>query len=209
MSDNIDRYQKIASKIEEKLKVKTLVKEKLLQFSRELIKVSGKAITNVHSKRINKTEELLNEAKNIQQQILEQLKKDPTFTDTGYVLTAFQEFAEAQLLYGLVEQDTLFSPEEISVTEQAYLLAVADLIGELRRHILEHLISDQVDEAKRFYDIMKELYGIFLQIEVEKNLISDFRRKKDTARMLIEKTLSDLFIAIQGKKLENKLKSIE
>ena len=53
---------------------------------------------------------------------------------------------------------------------------------------------------------MKKLYGSFLQIDYGKNLIPEFRRKKDTARVLIERTLSDLFVAVQGKKLEEKLK---
>jgi len=97
--------------------------------------------------------------------------------------------------------------EELAVTEQAYLLGVADLIGELRRFILELLVENSLEDAKNYYEFMKELYATFLQIEIGKNIVSDFRRKKDTARVLVERTLSDLFVALQSKKLENKLKA--
>ena len=100
----------------------------------------------------------------------------------------------------------LLSFEEIGINEQSYILGIADLIGELRRYVLEKLVEGQTDEAKKSYETMKKLYGTFLQIDYGKNLISEFRRKKDTARVLVERTLSDLFVAIQGKKLEEKLK---
>ena len=63
----------------------------------------------------------------------------------------------------------------------------------------------QKNTAKNFYNIMKELYGTYLQIEFGKNLIPDLRRKKDTARVLVERTLSDLFVAQQSKNLEKRL----
>ncbi|MBA7533994.1 hypothetical protein ES705_26240 [subsurface metagenome] len=40
-----------------------------------------------------------------------------------------------------------------------------------------------------------------MQIDYGKNLVSDFRRKKDIARVLIERTLSDLLGAIQSEKI--------
>jgi translin len=85
------------------------------------------------------------------------------------------------------------------------LLGVADLIGELRRYILEKLVEGEIDEARKYYETMKELYATFMQVECGKNLVSDFRRKKDVARILVERTLSDLFVAVQGKKLEERL----
>ncbi len=199
------RCKEIASTIEIYLNKKAVIKESLLKLTRELIKLSGKVITDIHSNRIQSSNEQLIKAKEILVRILALLAEDPGFSDTGYVLLALQEYSEAQILYSLTVDNKFPSYEELKVTPQAYLLGTADLIGELRRHILENLIVDDVEKAKDFYSIMKEIYGIFLQIEVDKNLINDFRRKKDTARVLLEKTLSDLFIAIQSKRLEEKL----
>ena len=117
-----------------------------------------------------------------------------------------QEYAEARLFFDLVENKKLSSVEELGVTDATYLLGIADLIGELRRYVLEKLVEGDIDTGKKFYHIMKELYGTFLQIEFGKNLIPDLRRKKDTSRVLVERTLSDLFVAQQGKNLVNKLK---
>ena len=116
-----------------------------------------------------------------------------------------QEYAEARLLYDIIENNVLTPIKDLEVTDAAYLLGIADLIGELRRYILEKLVEGDIDTAKNFYNIMKELYGTYLQIEFGKNLIPDLRRKKDTARVLVERTLSDLFVAQQSKNLEKRL----
>ncbi len=144
-------------------------------------------------------QESLSEVRNL-------LTEDATLQQIGVVGVAMQEYVEASLLYHLVMDNKFLSFEELGITEQYYILGIADLIGELRRFILEKLVEGEIDTAKKFYDIMKKLYGSFLQIDYGKNLIPEFRRKKDTARVLIERTLSDLFVAVQGKKLEEKLK---
>ena len=208
MHSYLKKFQEVAQSIETELNKKSTLKEKLLKLSRDLVKTSGKVISNVHSRRVNEAEQLLSTAMSLHSQIWALLSQDPSFTDSGYILTALQEFTEAHIFFSLISNSPIHSPTELNVTDQAYLLGIADVIGELRRHILEILINDNIEEAKRFFQLMKDLYDIFLQIEIDKSLISDFRRKRDMARVLIEKTLSDLFIAIQSKRLELKMKDL-
>ena len=200
------KFQNVASRIEQRLIELDNIREEIIKLSRKVVRNAGQSIENLHNKNFEQSKEKLLMARDSLSEVSKYLKKEATFQQIGIIGVAMQEYAEAKLLYELIMNNELLSFEEIGINEQYYILGIADLIGELRRHILEKLVEGQIDEAKKFYEIMKKLYGSFLQIDYGKNLISEFRRKKDTARVLVERTLSDLFVAVQGKKLEEKLK---
>lgn len=207
---DMSNFQDIATEIEKKLIESDSAREELMRLSRTVLKCSGQSIENFHRNQIDsaklkivEAEEALNKVKDLQEE------KQGNY-HLGIIYAAMQEYAEAKLLHELFTTGKIPSYEEIKVTEAAYLLGVADLIGELRRYVLEKLVEGEIVEAKTYYETMKELYATFMQVECGKNLVSDFRRKKDTARILIERTLSDLFVAVQGRKLEERLdKSLE
>ena len=200
------KFQIIASRVEQKLIKLDNIREEIIKLSRKVVRNAGQCIENLHNKNFEQSKEKLLMAKEALSEVNNYLKKEATFQQIGIVGVAMQEYAEAKLFYELTMNNKLLSFEEIGINEQSYILGIADLIGELRRYVLEKLVEGQTDEAKKSYETMKKLYGTFLQIDYGKNLISEFRRKKDTARVLVERTLSDLFVAVQGKKLEEKLK---
>lgn len=195
-------FQDSATKIEERLLKNDIRREELLKLSRIIIKYSGQSIENFHRGKILQAKEKLEEAKNELSRVNKILNENSVPYNIGIIGVAMQEYTEARLFYDLIENKKFTPVEELEVTDSSYLLGIADLIGELRRFILENLVEGDIDTAKYFYVIMKELYGTFLQIEFGKNLIPELRRKKDTARVLVERTLSDLFVAQQSRNLE-------
>jgi len=203
MVDTIN-FQESATKIEERLQQSDNIREELLKLSRTIIKFSGQSIENFHRGKTLEAKKKLDDAKKEMQKI-NQIMKEDVQAYTGIIGVAMQEYAEARLLYDIIENKILTSIEDLDVTDAAYLLGIADLIGELRRYILERLVDGDINAAKIYYNIMKELYGTYLQIDFGKNLVPDLRRKKDTARVLVERTLSDLFVAQQSKNLEKRL----
>ncbi len=198
-------FQDSATKIEERLLKNDIRREELLKLSRIIIKYSGQSIENFHRGKILQAKEKLEEAKNELSRVNKILKENPVPYNIGIIGVAMQEYTEARLFYDLIENKKFTPIEDLEVTDSSYLLGIADLIGELRRFILENLVEGDIDTAKYFYGIMKELYGTYLQIEFGKNLIPELRRKKDTARVLVERTLSDLFVAQQSRNLEKRL----
>ena len=198
------QFLQIAGEIEQKLVDLDNKRDELLRISRKIIKLCGQCIENFHLHRISDAKEQLGAAEILIQEINEYLKQDPYLYQNSIINVAFQEYVEAKLLISIVEEERLIPINDLNVCEPFYLLGVADLIGELRRYVLEQLVDEKIDIAKKFYNIMRELYGSFMQIEYGKNLVSEFRRKKDTARILIERTLSDLFVAINTKKFIDK-----
>ncbi len=202
---NVSNFQKIATQIENELIRLDNLREELLTLSREIIRLSGQSIESFHRNKSNQSMEKLNQAESKLKKIKDYIDKGFHYTQLNITNVAMQEYAEAKLFYELITNQKLLSIEELDVPEQAYLLGIADLIGEIRRYILEKLVGGDIEEAKKLYEVMKEIYGTILQIEYGKNLISDFRRKKDTARVLVERTLSDLFVATQSRNFQQNL----
>lgn len=198
-------FQLIANQIESRLVEMDQSRDELIKLSRSIIKYSGQSIESFHNNKRNQAEEKLKQAEQYVIKINNHLKEEKTHYQIGIIGVAFQEYAEARFLYELIVNNKIPLVEELKITEQAYLLGMADLIGELRRFTLEKLVEGKTTEAKQYYEVMKEIYGTILQVEYGKNLVTDFRRKKDTARVLVERTLSDLFVALQSKSLEEKL----
>lgn len=194
-------FQTLSEKIERRLVSLNEIRDDLMRLSRDVVKYSGRSIESFHRKQIDQTEQNLEKAENNLIDLTKILETEPSFYQLGLVNVALQEYTEAKLLLDIVEKGKFSTVEELKVTEQTYLLGIADLIGELRRHTLEKLLEGEIVKAKSVYNIMKEIYGTFMQIDYGKNLVSDFRRKKDIARVLIERTLSDLLGAIQSEKI--------
>ncbi len=194
-------FQTLSEKIERRLVSLNEIRDDLMRLSRDVVKYSGRSIESFHRKQINQTEQNLEKAENNLIELTKILETEPFFYQLGLVNVALQEYTEAKLLLDIVEKGKFSTVEELKVTEQTYLLGIADLIGELRRYILEKLLDNEIEDAKSVYNTMKEIYGTFMQIDYGKNLVSDFRRKKDIARVLIERTLSDLLGAIQSEKI--------
>ena len=206
---NTDNFQLIANQIESRLVEMDQSRDEVLKLSRTIIKYSGQSIESFHNNKLEQSKEKLKQAEQYISKINNFLEKEKSHYQIGIIGVAFQEYAEAKILYDLIVNDKTPLVEELKITEQAYLLGMADLVGELRRYILEKLVEGRTEEAKKYYEVMKEIYGTILQIEYGKNLVTDFRRKKDTARVLVERTLSDMFVALQSKSLEEKLQDKE
>jgi translin len=123
-------------------------------------------------------------------------KKVAPFADTkdfAYLLEQpYQEIAEARLLLAAVEGKPLPSWEELGMPFEPYLLGMCDLIGELRRQMLEELKEGRKREAQRYFDLMGELYDELLPIRFSNSLLPNFRKKQDVARMQVEQARSEL-----------------
>ena len=107
---------------------------------------------------------------------------------------AFGEFAEAEILRSVIEDDRMPSFMEIDTVPQSWLLGMADAIGELRRSVLNALTSGDMDEGRRLFGRMEEMYEELSLFDVP-DAVLPIRRKQDIARGVVERTRSDLFTA--------------
>jgi translin len=162
-------------------------KDKVLEVSRDIIRISGKAITLMHAKRLREAYASIKK--------LRSLVKTLKMLEGGfeyYSLQAHQEYVEAYAFYIILKEQRLVSLKEMHVSEIPYLLGIMDLVGELKRETIEAIRSRESERANMYYNFMKSIYDSTRTMRFASSLVPEFRRKQDTARIQIESTASEL-----------------
>lgn len=203
MSDlrqTLDEFRKV-------LEEKEQAREELLKLTREMRINATKAIALLHAKDFEKAEEHLNNALELMEQIYEFKEKYP---DIYYPITfdAMQELVEAYSFYHVLRYENLeidFSKLKVEIAPT--LTGLADMAGEIRRHILDLLRVGEFDKAERLIELMEEIYLNLLTFNFPDKLTPHLRPKVDYVRGAIERTKSD-FISAKVASLEDYFKKL-
>ncbi len=198
--------EQIAEQLEETLDEKDTVREIAIKSSRAIIRLSSAAVHQIHKD--EDVEGQMREAADEASRLRSLLEDHPDLLGSGLVDNAMQEIAEACILYAIVNDDELPSPEELGISAAAYLMGFADAIGELRRFTLESLRSGDIDQASDYLDMMEEMFLILMRFDYPKALVA-IRRKQDIARSLVEKTRGDVTMSMNSKSLERKITELK
>ncbi|MHA1489361.1 MAG: hypothetical protein ACTSRI_06870 [Promethearchaeota archaeon] len=194
----------IFSDIKEKLDRLNQEREELIKISREMIRNCSIAIKSIHRKEFDVYEEKIKEVNSQHESLLESINKNP-LTFARYLKTPEQEFVEAVCLNALINDRDLPTSIDIGVDDVNYLLGLADVIGELRRHVLDKLIQDDTEGLDKILDEMENIYTFLFSLDFPKAIIHDLRRKTDIARSIIEKTRGDISLSLQINRLNKNL----
>jgi predicted translin family RNA/ssDNA-binding protein len=107
---------------------------------------------------------------------------------------ALQEAVEACLLAAIVRRETLPSPADLGVEPEIYLLGLGDVVGEIRRIVLRHLMRGDLDPAEAHFALMERLYHVLMRFEAPRAIVA-LKPKQDTARALVERTRGEVTMA--------------
>ncbi len=124
-------------------------------------------------------------------EMISKLKDEPSVLYSAVVEDAMMEYSEALILSAIVRKKDIPSFESLKITPQAWMLGLADVIGELRRIILTNLMKGDMTKASYYFDIMEEIGNEVMSFDVP-DAIVPIRRKQDIARGILEKTRSDM-----------------
>ena len=204
----------IVADIQQNFEAKDKARETSLSLSREVVRTCGTAIRHIHRGDIDKATKLLENARGTLEDIDLQLADHPDIYYSGFVEHAQQEFVECAIVHRLLSKNnsvsiTLPSPGDLGVTHAAYLNGLGDVVGELRRHILDLIRQDMPQKGDRFLDIMDDMYSTLMMFDYPDAITRGLRRKSDVARSLIERTRGDLTNATRQQKLEQAMKDFE
>jgi translin len=183
-------------------------REKLLELTRKTTRLASWMIIQTHRRQIGKAKATLREAEENIAQIRNLLRESSDFNQAGYVIVAFQEFAEAKILYDFVTRQKLLSQREVGVDWMPYVLGLLDFLGELRRMTMDQLKDGKLKEAQRTFESMESIFEDLLSLD-RASIIPTFRRKMDVAKKLVEATRADVVADIRRASLEKAIKSIE
>jgi len=199
----------LLGKIQDELKKRETVHEDVQRDMRRATRLSKQAILFTHQERFKDAKKLLNEANELLTKLHTVAKTYPDMIYSGLVDAAFQEYSEAQTLLTLVKENHFINPEEINVPSIAYVLGLADVIGELRRRALDSLRREDVKTAEDCLRLMEDIYVELMSMDEAYMLVPGLRRKSDVARHLIETTRGDITIEARRSSLEKCMENLE
>ncbi|MEM2213794.1 MAG: hypothetical protein QXD66_00175 [Candidatus Nezhaarchaeales archaeon] len=188
MLDELNEVRSSINELSKKLLSKVEAREELSLKARKAIRLCGEAISLSHRDRVLEAKERLREAK----EVIEELRPKQQDLDLEVFNVLLQEYVEAEALVRIVEGKDIPSADELQVTGEAYVLGLADLIGELRRRVLEEIRKGDALKAEHLYTLMRELYELLWPLEYPRSLVPGLRHKIDVIRRIVDDTLHDL-----------------
>lgn len=196
----------IVEKARVNLEAEDEAREKLLELTREVTRLSRKAIFKIHEGDLSGAGEILASATAVVRELLSFKVTHPRLYYGGSVTSALAEYVEAKALHSYLEGNRIPSFEELQVEPAHYLLGVADFAGELRRLLVRYLSSGKVSEAERALKLMEDVYRALATIAVPEALVPGLRRKVDVLRALIEGSARDILYYAISCDLERSIK---
>ena len=154
---------------------------------REMIRECARGITYIHNDKIGEAQEIL-------KSIEKKHKSLSTFEDRfGYIIMqAYQEMAEMQIFYDIKNNNLIPTPNNLEINYDSYILGLMDVVGELKREVLNALHKNDIESAKKYYNKMVEIYDTTRHIRFAEPILPGFRKKQDVARIQIENAGSDI-----------------
>ncbi len=206
MTDNLDS---IADQIRQDFSAKDAARERVLPLCREVIRHCGNSIRAVHRQEFESARDLLQFARNLLHEVRQAAAAENELVGTGYIRDAQKEFTEGSITMALITGQKIPGPDELGVDSAAYLNGLGEVSGELRRYLLDSMRHGDLSRGEELLSIMDDIYSVLVTIDFPDAITGGLRRTTDMVRGILEKTRSDLSLAIRQKELEERLNSFE
>jgi translin len=205
----MDSLSRLAKEVSELLETKDLARERSLKLSRMVIRNCSAAIRAVHRKEFEDADRLMNVAGEALVEIDELLDLHQDVRHAGFVDDAEREFAEAKIVFSIINAQRIPGPESIGVDMVNFLAGLGDVTGELRRHILDLIRQGRANDGEFYLQVMEEIFHLLMLFDYPDAITRGLRRKSDLARSMLERTRGDLTNAKGRQDLEIGLQKFE
>ncbi|HAY83720.1 MAG TPA: haloacid dehalogenase [Chloroflexi bacterium] len=206
----MDHLEDIADQIREEFDAQNDARDRALSQTRTLTRHCAHAIRAVHRMERQNAAAELEQAGKIVEMLITTLKNDhPNLYFAGYTQDALKEYAEARIVYALVDNEPLPNPQELELEPATYLRGLAEAVGELRRRILDILRGGHSTEAERLLKHMDEIYAVLVTMDYPDAVTYGLRRQTDICRSIIERTRGDMTLSFRQHQLEETIRNAE
>lgn len=196
-----------AAGIAERLGAKHTARERALTASRAATRAAATAIRAAHRGEVDTARGLVDEARAHLAEAVAACEGHPAVEHAGFVHDAQKEHAEAATTLAVIAGEPLPGPEALGVPDTAWLNGIAETVGELRRHLLDGLRSDQLERSEALLATMDDIYALLVTIDYPDGVTAGLRRSTDVARSIIERTRGDLTTALVQAQLRDALRA--
>lgn len=185
-----------APALQSRLDAKHQAREASLGHSRQAIRHAANAIRAAHRDERDAAAGLLGEAREALLAAFVACRDHPGVEHAGFIHDAAKEYAEAATTMALIAGDPLPGPDDLGVSETAWLNGLSETVGELRRHLLDQLRHGQLDRCDALLADMEDIYALLVSMDYPEGVTAGLRRSTDVARSIIERTRGDLTSAL-------------
>ncbi|MEN8614375.1 haloacid dehalogenase [Dehalogenimonas sp. THU2] len=200
-----ERLDSIATGIRLSFTEKDAAREKALPLSREAIRYCSLSIRAIHRRQFAEAETSLEKAKSLIDEAGASIDACDELSNTSFFRDAQKEYAEGRITLAIITGQPIPTPEDLKVDSAAYLNGMGEVIGELRRYILDGLRQGDLSRAEELLGDMDAIYEILVTMDFPDAITGNLRRTTDMVRGILEKTRSDLTLTLQQKRLEGQL----
>ena len=160
--------------------------------SRKIIRKTKTAIHGIHAGQ--RDPELIDSISSDLAGLIETVSGYPKLVYGADVESAMMEFAETVIYDYALRGEEIPSYRVLEITPAAWVLGLADSIGELRRDMLDRLMKGNLQEATRIFSKMEELCDVLMTLDI-KDSVAPVRRKQDIARGIMDRSRTDITTA--------------
>jgi translin len=200
-----DDLAEIAAQAIDRLSIRNHAREQALNISREVIRLSANAIRAVHRGEFDAARETVGQAGLRLRQAEPMRQENPEIYYAGFLADARKEFSEANITLAVVSGGAIPHPKDLGVDPATFLNGLAEVIGELRRYILDSLRRDAFDRCDEFMGLMDGIFSILVTVDFPEGVTGGLRHSTDQMRGVLERTRGDLTMALRQRKLELRL----
>ena len=191
------------------LEFKHAARERALPKSRSAIRYCANSIRATHRQEYEVAAELLGQASALLTEMVEDLRDHQDIFYAGFVQDAQKEYAEAATFMALTQNRPLPLAPDLSIGWAPYLNGLGEVVGELRRYVLDQLRQSKFDHCEIFLRYMDDIYALLITIDFPDAITGGLRRTTDAARGILEKTRGDLTIAVRQAQLERTMLALQ
>ncbi|MFI5412536.1 MAG: hypothetical protein ACHQX1_01445 [Candidatus Micrarchaeales archaeon] len=161
--------------------------DNVMTLVRDIVRGSSQTITMLHNNDSKNALKMLDSTG----RMVEKLKKFNAVFEY-HAKQAYQEYAEAKIFFVIKTDHRIPSYAKVGVDRESYLMGLMDVVGELKREILEALRESKVKEAEEYFKMMRTIYDGTRSIRFAEAVLNGFRRKQDVARIQVESAGSEI-----------------
>jgi translin len=205
----VQALQSVIETINQAFELKSAVRDRTLRRSRELIRCCANSVRATHRGEDGQTLELLQTAREIAAEMIDEVQDYPDLYFAGYTQDALKELSEAHITRAIIMGEAMPSPDQLNVENAAFLNGLAEAAGELRRFALDALRRGDVPQAEKMLGHMDDIYSVLVTVDFPGAITGGLRRNTDMVRGVLERTRGDVTTAVRQEAMKAALKRFE